>query len=1353
MVCNAIFREAYGSVFITTLFLGFSPSIDGNTTIEVELVFNNTASPEVTISTADVLETMTTAATNTSAGGISFDPESIVVTEATLSKPFTAELTNQTTAEFQELQTIVVTSCNAIFREAYGSVFITTLFLGFSPSIDGNTTIEVELVFNNTASPEVTISTADVLETMTTAATNTSAGGISFDPESIVVTGCASDPPLCCLGRDDGCSRVCFCDVACLRIGDCCSDFNATCITGENPSCFNGCFCDESCGFQLIPDCCPDYEDTCMIEATLSKPFTAELTNQTTAEFQELQTIVVTSCNAIFREAYGSVFITTLFLGFSPSIDGNTTIEVELVFNNTASPEVTISTADVLETMTTAATNTSAGGISFDPESIVVTEATLSKPFTAELTNQTTAEFQELQTIVVTSCNAIFREAYGSVFITTLFLGFSPSIDGNTTIEVELVFNNTASPEVTISTADVLETMTTAATNTSAGGITFDPESIVVTETATSTPAPTTTTATPDPSVPTVSFTVEATLSKPFTAELTNQTTAEFQELQTIVVTSCNAIFREAYGSVFITTLFLGFSPSIDGNTTIEVELVFNNTASPEVTISTADVLETMTTAATNTSAGGISFDPESIVVTEATLSKPFTPELTDQTTAEFQELQTIVVTSCNAIFREAYGSVFITTLFLGFSPSIDGNTTIEVELVFNNTASPEVTISTADVLETMTTAATNTSAGGISFDPESIVVTEATLSKPFTAELTDQTTAEFQELQTIVVTSCNAIFREAYGSVFITTLFLGFSPSIDGNTTIEVELVFNNTASPEVTISTADVLETMTTAATNTSAGGISFDPESIVVTEATLSKPFTPELTDQTTAEFQELQTIVVTSCNAIFREAYGSVFITTLFLGFSPSIDGNTTIEVELVFNNTASPEVTISTADVLETMTTAATNTSAGGISFDPESIVVTATATATTTPTPATAPSVTTSFVTGTLTPSSTKAPITSTIISSVTPTITTDVSVPTPTVNVAPVTVTTGASSTASSTMGSTQTSSSESTTSLMTTTNPPTAPSAPAPTFSLSVTLTQTYDEQLSNPSSQQFIALQLIVVTTCNAIYRAEYGFLFIRVIVIRFRPAGGRRMANTETLLELVFNNTAPSESIPPAEEVANVLRNAPVDNSTDSLQFDATTIVVERVVTTTTTIAPTTAQPLTITAKPMATTAQPPATTAQPPTTTAQPPAPTQTTTTAAVALANVRFGFRSVRDTFTADLLNPSSAAFQDRATTITSALEPLFRRAFGSFTSLQVVTFRQGSIITTMDAKFSSAPPSDQIARVLIDAAGTITAFDIETNSITVNGIVTGGVSSGMNKSSAFIISSMALLSWLLVSS
>ena len=59
-------------------------------------------------------------------------------------------------------------------------------------SPDGNTTIEVELVFNNTASlPEVTVSSDAVLETLTTAAAaaNASAGGVSLALGSIQVTG------------------------------------------------------------------------------------------------------------------------------------------------------------------------------------------------------------------------------------------------------------------------------------------------------------------------------------------------------------------------------------------------------------------------------------------------------------------------------------------------------------------------------------------------------------------------------------------------------------------------------------------------------------------------------------------------------------------------------------------------------------------------------------------------------------------------------------------------------------------------------------------------------------------------------------------------------------------------------------------------------------------------------------------------------------------------------------------------------------------------------------------------------------------------------------------------------------
>ncbi|KAM4728107.1 uncharacterized protein FYW61_011248 isoform 2-T2 [Anableps anableps] len=43
-------------------------------------------------------------------------------------------------------------------------------------------------------------------------------------------TGCSDPPVLCCPGRNNSCRRTCYCDEACVELGDCCSDFNLTCI-------------------------------------------------------------------------------------------------------------------------------------------------------------------------------------------------------------------------------------------------------------------------------------------------------------------------------------------------------------------------------------------------------------------------------------------------------------------------------------------------------------------------------------------------------------------------------------------------------------------------------------------------------------------------------------------------------------------------------------------------------------------------------------------------------------------------------------------------------------------------------------------------------------------------------------------------------------------------------------------------------------------------------------------------------------------------------------------------------------------------------------------------------------------
>ncbi|XP_034712268.1 uncharacterized protein LOC117934599 isoform X2 [Etheostoma cragini] len=99
---------------------------------------------------------------------------------------------------------------------------------------------------------------------------------------------------------------------------------------------------------------------------------------------------------------------------------------------------------------------------------------------------------------------------------------------------------------------------------------------------------------------------------------------------------------------------------------------------------------------------------------------------------------------------------------------------------------------------------------------------------------------------------------------------------------------------------------------------------------------------------------------------------------------------------------------------------------------------------------------------------------------------------------------------------------------------------------------------------------------------------------------------------------------------------------------------------------------------------------------------------------------------------------------------ITGQLELVFYRAFSSsFKSLEVVSFRSGSVINTMDLSFVStlSPNNTQISSTLINAASNINGFDIEGSSITVNGISSGGVS---HKISLVTASCVVLLSWLL---
>nr|XP_033466038.1 mucin-5AC-like [Epinephelus lanceolatus] len=321
-------------------------------------------------------------------------------------------------------------------------------------------------------------------------------------------------------------------------------------------------------------------------------------------------------------------------------------------------------------------------------------------------------------------------------------------------------------------------------------------------------------------------------------------------------------------------------------------------------------------------------------------------------------------------------------------------------------------------------------------------------------------------------------------------------------------------------------------------------------------------------------------------------------------------------------------------------------------------------------------------------------------------------------------------------------------TTAAPTTVAPTTA--AAQPRYSLSVDMAgETFSEDLNDRNSPAFKALAKRVVATCFQIYRHKFPD-FVDCIVTKFSALGTSRAEGVQADFDVVFNQNTTDP--PPNVVIASTLQEA-VSNTNNSFNVSinpsSVTLVAGPVATPTTTAAPTTAAATTA----ALTTTVP--TTAAPTTVAPSTAAPTTVAATTAapttVALMTKRVTFRSVQGIFTSDLLNPSSAAYMNRAAMIVNQLTPIFQREFGTgFKSLKVVSFSNGSIFNTLDSVFesTSAPNDTQIASALTSASA-VTTFDIETSSITVNGISSSGVS---HKISLVTACCLVLLSWLLSS-
>ncbi|KAI4892328.1 hypothetical protein NFI96_019723, partial [Prochilodus magdalenae] len=223
-------------------------------------------------------------------------------------------------------------------------------------------------------------------------------------------------------------------------------------------------------------------------------------------------------------------------------------------------------------------------------------------------------------------------------------------------------------------------------------------------------------------------------------------------------------------------------------------------------------------------------------------------------------------------------------------------------------------------------------------------------------------------------------------------------------------------------------------------------------------------------------------------------------------------------------------------------------------------------------------------------------------------------------------------------------------------------------------------------------------------DKIYKLQYGILFVRTVVLGFKP-GSTRASNVQADVQLIFNENS-TTPIPAATEVVSTLKEAITNpNSGFTLPVDVNSIVVV-------------SAPQTV----------------------------------GVIILTN---------GTFVTALSNSSTTLFTNRSLMIKSGLEPFFTADYpGAFSSLTLSNFSDGGLSSTgvnmiqnsMDLTFgatATVPNSTQIGQTIIRAAKNNTLpFQIFTSKIIVNGTVISSseVSSKISMLTATFMVAISLL-------
>ncbi|KAM8772997.1 uncharacterized protein AB9X84_013300 [Acanthopagrus schlegelii] len=716
-----------------------------------------------------------------------------------LQQNFTAELSNQSSPQFQALKGQVASALNTVYSEKFGAAFNRTEIRGFR---QGSVVVEAELIFNNvTTLPNA----SSVTETLRTAASssnfsltvNTSSISAAVvlaptQPPPVSVTSPPVDmtsPPLNVTSPPVNMTSAPVIatsprinatrtpvNVTLAPVNMTSPPVNMTTPSGNTSSPpVNGTSRPPrvtTIGAPATTVATPP-EPRIKLGFRLQQNFTAELSNQSSPQFQALKGQVASALNTVYSEKFGAAFNRTEIRGFR---QGSVVVEAELIFNNvTTLPNA----SSVTETLRTAA---SSSNFSLTVNTSSISAAVVLAPTQPPPVSVTSPPVDMTSPpLNVTSPPVNMTSAP--------VIATSPRINATRTpVNVTLAPVNMTSPPVN---------MTTPSGNTSSPPVNGTSRPPRVTTIG----APATTVATP----PEPRIKLGFRLQQNFTAELSNQSSPQFQALKGQVASALNTVYSEKFGAAFNRTEIRGFR---QGSVVVEAELIFNNvTTLPNA----SSVTETLRTAA---SSSNFSLTVNTSSISAAVVLAPTQPPPVSVTSPPVDMTSPplnvtsppVNMTSAPVIATSPRINATRTPVNVTLAPVNMTSPPVNMTTPSGNTSSPPVNGTSRPPRVTTIGAPATT----VATPPEPRIKLGFRLQQNFTAELSNQSSPQFQALKGQVASALNTVYSEKFGAAFNRTEIRGFR---QGSVVVEAELIFNNvTTLPNA----SSVTETLRTAASS---------------------------------------------------------------------------------------------------------------------------------------------------------------------------------------------------------------------------------------------------------------------------------------------------------------------------------------------------------------------------------------------------------------------------------------------------------------------------------------------------------------------------------------------------------